>query len=432
MEVLALAKLGKEQIVTLGVLHERGQSHSATARVLGVTEGAVRYHLRRKQQGATDRRKKDFLIERLGLSGVIAEWCRAQTEESPGRPPNVEALVQYLREHHGYTHSYKAVLRYMRAKFPAPKVRPFRRVETPPGAQTQSDWLEVTLDIGDAEGPTKLYGFLMRLSHSRKKALVWSRRKDQLAWLHCHNHAYMRLGGIAAVNRIDNEKTAMSTGAGAHGQIQPCYRAYARSLGFHVDACEVRCPEQKGKVERGAGEVKALGLNGRCFTSLAHLQEYTDAKLEAESRRRICPATGKTVAESWTAEKPLLRALPVTLPEPFDLVRTCPVHKDCSVRFEGRTYAVPFAYVGRCVEVRGCSGVVQIADCRTGALLVSYRRHTDERILIDTRCYEGPATERVEAPKPLGRMARKLQEIMDTPVQKRPLDLYAALAEVAR
>jgi hypothetical protein len=36
------------------------------------------------------------------------------------------------------------------------------------------------------------------------------------------------------------------------------------------------------------------------------------------------------------------------------------------------------------------------------------------------------------APKPLGRMARKLLELSETPVQQRPVDLYAALAEVAR
>ena len=35
-------------------------------------------------------------------------------------------------------------------------------------------------------------------------------------------------------------------------------------------------------------------------------------------------------------------------------------------------------------------------------------------------------------PKPLGRMARKLQEIASLPVERRPVDLYAALAEVAR
>jgi hypothetical protein len=47
----------------------------------------------------------------------------------------------------------------------------------------------------------------MVLSHSRKEAVVWSRSMDQLAWHHVHNEAYLRLGGVAAVNRIDNLKT---------------------------------------------------------------------------------------------------------------------------------------------------------------------------------------------------------------------------------
>jgi hypothetical protein len=108
------------------------------------------------------------------------------------------------------------------------------------------------------------------------------------------------------------------------------------------------------------------------------------------------------------------------------------VHKDCTVRFEGRTYVVPFTYAGRTVEVRGCSGSVQILDPRTAAMLISYPRRTRERILIEPVCYDGPGTAQVLPPKPLGRMARKLQEIAATPVERRPVDLYAALAEVAR
>ena len=38
----------------------------------------------------------------------------------------------------------------------------------------------------------------------------------------------------------------------------------------------------------------------------------------------------------------------------------------------------------------------------------------------------------VEPPVPLGRMGRRLQQILMQPVEQRPLDLYAALAEVAR
>ena len=54
------------------------------------------------------------------------------------------------------------------------------------------------------------------------------------------------------------------------------------------------------------------------------------------------------------------------------------------------------------------------------------------RLLIDPTHYDGPSTDRVAAPTPLGRMGRKLQEIMALTPQRRPIDLYAALAEVAR
>ena len=135
---------------------------------------------------------------------------------------------------------------------------------------------------------------------------------------------------------------------------------------------------------------------------------------------------------SWEAEKPFLRPLPALLPEPFDLVKTVPVHKDSMVHFEGRSYAVPFLWTGSTVEVHGCSHSVQILDPQTAVVLISYPRHTQERILIDQACYEGPGTAQVIPPKPLGRMARKLQEIASLPVERRPVDLYAALAEVAR
>jgi transposase len=429
-----LAKLTREQLVTIEVLQQRGQSQCETARILGVSEGTVRYHLRRARDGATDGRRKPSRIETLGLTEVVVHWWQSQVEIlGEKRPPNVEHLHEFLKAEHGFDGSYKSVRKFVRARFGRPRIRPFRRVETPPGAQTQSDWGEFRgVDLGDAEGRVTVYAFVMVLSHSRKEAVVWSRTTDQLAWHHVHNEAYRRLGGVAAVNRIDNLKTGIAHGCGAWGQVNEQYRTYARTLGFHVDACEVCCPEQKGKTERRVGVCKGLNLRGRSFDGLTDLQSWTDTTLQADAARRICPATGKTVAESWEAERPLLRPLPALLPEPFDLVKTAPVHKDCMVHFEGRTYAVPFTSVGCEVEVRGCSGIVQVLDPLTATVLVSYRRHTAERILIDPSCYEGRGTDRVAPPKPLGRMARRLQEIAALPVERRPVDLYAALAEVAR
>jgi transposase len=429
-----LAKLTREQIVTIEVLQQRGQSQSHTARLLGVSEGTVRYHLRRARGGALDGRRKRSRIEQLGLAEAVAHWWQAQAETlGQQRPPSVQLLHEFLRAEHGYDGSYKSVRKFVRTRYGRPPIRPFRRVETPPGAQTQSDWGEFRwVDLGDPDGPTTVYAFVMVLSHSRIEAVVWSRSTDQLAWHHVHNEAYRRLGGVAAVNRIDNLKTGIAHGCGAWGQINKQYRVYARMMGFHVDACEVRSPEQKGKTERRVGVWKRLEIQGRSFDGLEGLQEWTDAALAVAATRRICPVTGLPVAASWEAEQPFLRPLPALLPEPFDLVKTVPVHKDCMIHFEGRSYAVPFLWTGRDVEVRGCSGKVQILDPQTAAVLISYPRHTPERVLINPACYEGPGTAQVIPPKPLGRMARKLQEIASLPVEQRPMDLYAALAEVAR
>jgi hypothetical protein len=270
----------------------------------------------------------------------------------------------------------------------------------------------------------------MVLSHSRQVAIVWSRSHDQVSWLRCHNEAYRRLGGIAASNRIDNVKTALSEGAGVWGTTHPTYRAYARTLGFHVDACQPGEANAKGKTEAKVRLSRILiDVVRERYLSLDDLQARTDAQVDRWSRKAICPATGTTVHEAWHEERRRLAPLPI-LPEPFDVAVMRPVHKDCMVHFEGRQYTVPFAYVGLAVEVRGCAGKVQLLH--GGKILREYQRGTKERVLIDPSCYEGPSTERAIAPPPLGRMGRRLQEILETPVEKRPLDLYAALMEVAR
>jgi hypothetical protein len=75
-----LAKLTREQIVTIEVLQRRGQSQSQRVRLLGVSEGAVRYHLRRARDRAADGRRKPSRIEQLGLAEAVAHWWQAQAE----------------------------------------------------------------------------------------------------------------------------------------------------------------------------------------------------------------------------------------------------------------------------------------------------------------------------------------------------------------
>jgi transposase len=357
-------------------------------------------------------------------SMAIAYYLEQQTGSV-----NLAALHDWLVAEHGYRGSLRSLQRYHRKHFPKPRERARRRVETPPGAQAQADWAEWP-KVWIAGRCVYAYEFHLLLSHSRFAARVWSPRKDQVSWHHVHNEAFRRIEGIPATVRVDNERTAVSRGAGAWGELNASYRSYARSMRFHIDPCSVRSPQAKGKVERDVRTGRRSGeILDRQWESWDQLQAWTDERTLEEAERRICPATGTSVLAAWEAEKPLLAAVPL-LPEPFDVAVTRKVSADCTVGFEGRRYSVPFGLLHRRVEVRGCVRTVQVyAD---GQVVAEHPRRGRERIVIEPRHYEGEATDRVLPPLPLGKMGRRLQQIAALRPEQRPVDLYAALAEVAR
>ncbi len=200
--------LSLEEVVTMLTLKEKGMSNKAIANLLGVTEGAVRYRLRRAENGQADGRcqKRAFAAE---YDTEIRSWVRAQQQdpeaEADPQPHEIQvrALYDWLVSEHQYPASYRSVLRYVRKIFPKAKLRPFRRVEMPPGAQAQVDWFDAHVHLA-GEGRCKLYGFIMTLSHSRKTAVVWRRGMNQLHWHAAHNEAFRRPGGVPAVVRIGN------------------------------------------------------------------------------------------------------------------------------------------------------------------------------------------------------------------------------------
>jgi transposase len=421
-----MAKLTWEDRMTITSLLRKGCSNRDVARLLKVTEGAVRYHRRRMAEGARDGRARQVSVAERYREAIDAylEATGARTST------NVADLHAWLVAEHDYPAGLRSLQRYVRRAWPAPARRARRRVETPPGAQAQADWASFPgVWVGGVQ--RDLLAFVLTLSFSRAWALVWSERKHLLAWLSAHNAALTRLGGVLATIRVDNEKTAVIAGAGAWGTVNPTYQRYAQTLRFHIDPCPPRSPEAKGKIERRIRDGR-LGCNPyrRHWDSLEALQASTDERCRALLGRRTCPATGTDVLRAWAHERAHLSPLPDPLPEPFDIAVTRRVAPDCTIAFEGRTYSVPFHLLGQSVEVRGCARHIQIL---AGAEMVAaHPRGTPERVVLDPRHYEGESATAVIAPAPLGRMGRRLAEIAAMAPERRPLDLYAALAEVAR
>ena len=141
-------RLNPEARMTIKTLAARGATNSDIARLLGVTEGAVRHHVARLQTGALDGRSR----------------------QEPG-PINLAVLHAWLVSEHGYSGSLRSIQRYWARSYPAPALRARRRVETPPGAQAQVDWAHFPAIVvgGIAQDLVALH---MVLSWSRKAAIV--------------------------------------------------------------------------------------------------------------------------------------------------------------------------------------------------------------------------------------------------------------------
>jgi hypothetical protein len=139
------------------------------------------------------------------------------------------------------------------------------------------------------------------------------------------------------------------------------------------------------------------------WTDLPALQAALDARSALVQTQRRCPMTGTPIAEALTAERALLQPVP-DLQELFDCVVARRVSRDCLVSFEGRRYSVPFAWIGRQVEVRGTAQEVVV--WAEGQAIARHPRHTCRTLVLEPAHYDGESTATVSAPTPLGRRAR--------------------------
>jgi hypothetical protein len=184
-----------------------------------------------------------------------------------------------------------------------------------------------------------------------------------------------------------------------------------------------------------------LGLLRKEWRSLEELQAALDERAQDLLDRLRCPVRGTSVREALDRERLVLQPLP-PLSEAFDVVVARRVSRDCLISFEGRRYSVPFAWVGREVEVRGTlNHVVLHGDRRE---IARHPRHTRELLVIDPDHFEGESTDRVLRPTPLGWRGRlqvaglsgpSRRTFLELPVAeqiRRPLDQYVALVEAHR
>ncbi|OPZ83115.1 MAG: hypothetical protein BWY74_04511 [Firmicutes bacterium ADurb.Bin419] len=128
------------------------------------------------------------------------------------------------------------------------------------------------------------------------------------------------------------------------------YKDFSAYYKFSPIPCRVKSPNDKGKVESGIKFVKSNFFKGRIFNGSSDL----DQKLKAwniDKNKRIHGTTRKIPYEVFAEEeKNVLISLP---PSRFAIskISTRKVYHDCHIYVDYNYYSVPYAYVGKTVEI---------------------------------------------------------------------------------
>ena len=328
---------------------QSGLTLRAIAAELGLSRGAVARALARVQAQRDGRAaltpparpKRGSILDRFVplLQELLAQYPHL----------TVERALQELRAR-GYRGSYTLVRERVRLLRPRPAPAPVPRFETEPGVQAQMDYGVYDLDF-TREGRRRVYLFSYLLGYARRQYLRWVEAMDLATTLREHVHAFHHLGGVARVCLYDNFKAVVLWHDADGPLYNPKFLAFATHYGFRPQACRVRRPQTKGKVERKFFYVETSLLNGRTFDTLEHLNEVTQEWLAQVADVRVLRDFKESPRARHEREQPHLLPLPAC---DFDTAVVVYRHVNVEgyVAYRLNFYSVPWSYIGQVLPVR--------------------------------------------------------------------------------
>jgi len=334
--------LDKEDFAVIQALHRHGVYQKDIAAELGVDPKTVSRALQRGSAAKSERRPRGSKLDpyKAAVDQLLAEdvwnvvviWREIQAKGYAGG-------LTVLRDYVGP----KRVLRASRATV---------RFETDPGRQLQSDWSEITTEIG---GETvKVHFIVNQLGYSRRFHFWCTDREDAEHTYEGLVRSFEYFGGVPQEVLVDNQKAAVLEPAGSGGapRFNERFLDLAGHYGFTPRACRPYRARTKGKIERMVGYIQRhFFVRYRSFESWAHLNQLAERWLAEEADPRVHGTVEEVVAERFARERPRLGPLPA---QRYDTAyhQTRQVSWDGYVEVRGNRYSVPAELAGRPVAVR--------------------------------------------------------------------------------
>ena len=305
-------------------------------------------------------------IQRIAKEPPVeeADEAEARRRRGLGRPPVPEAVRQRLRELLGADAEAPPleVLRQLREEGTPLGVSTFYRLFRLEKAQLPAELMVrfegvagefAQFDFGQTEvrlldGRTSRVHFAAyRLKYSRWVwvVLVPDERVESLvrALLAAFEHS----GGVPLRVVFDNPKTVV-LGRDVHGRPiwNQTLAQTAIDLGFTIELCTPRAPQQKGAVENLVGWVKRSFFRARRFADLEHdLPRQLAEWLLSSNEERPSRATGQIPAQRLAAERERMKPLSIP-PAEYALRFPVQVGPTALVDFQGIRYAMPAGACG--------------------------------------------------------------------------------------
>jgi transposase len=305
---------------------------------------------------------------------LIDEWLLADREAPPKQRHTAKRVFERLVEEHDARVSERQVRRYVRAR---------RRELGEPGRafvpqvhhaaqEAEVDWGEA--DIMFAGALTRVHLFHLRLCHSGAAYAQAFHHQSQQAFLEAHSEALAFLGGVPALVRYDNLRSAVKAVLrGRRREESDRFVALRSHYRFEsaFTLAGLEGAHEKGGVESEVGRFRRRHLvpvpKVECLGELnARLRQASEGDLG----RRIA-GRAETVGEALARERALLRALPE---EPFPSAEETLVRVDQKglVCVRQNRYSVPVRLAG--LRVRVSVGAREIRVFHDGSCVARHER----------------------------------------------------------
>ena len=263
-------------------------------------------------------------------------------------------------------------------------------LEHKPGQVMEVDWNGTKMELFcEATGEVAAaHLFVACLPYSQYSYVEATLDMKQNTWLMCHVHAWEFFGGVAVRTVCDNLKVGVVKHP-RDGEVvlNEAYEALGRHYMTAIMPTGVRKPKQKASVEGTCGKVATAivaRLRNERFETLSQLNAAIREKLDEFNAAPFQKREGSRKLVFEEVESAFLEPLPALPFEVCSWVYGRAVNLDFHVVFEKNRYSVPYALVGKKVDLKVTGSMVEaysdgerVASHPRFPSFVQYRYSTD-------------------------------------------------------